>query len=110
MSEVLHVLEGGGYGVLGGGVEARNVQPQPAGECGVLENPPCALAGCAMKSPQPMLLITNARIASEDSAALVEGDVLVVEGKIQKIGKGAFRSGGREGDRCQGAPADASDV
>lgn len=35
-----------------------------------------------------MLLITNARIASEDSALLVEGDVLLVGGKIQKIGKG----------------------
>ena len=35
-----------------------------------------------------MLLITNARIASEDSAALVEGDVLVENGLIRSIGKG----------------------
>ena len=41
-----------------------------------------------------VLLIQNARIASEDSAALVEGDVLVVEGRIQKIGKGLSASQG----------------
>jgi len=35
-----------------------------------------------------MLLITNARIASEDSAALIEGDVLVENGLIRLIGKG----------------------
>ena len=35
-----------------------------------------------------MLLITNARIASEDSATLVEGDVLVENGLIRSIGKG----------------------
>jgi dihydroorotase len=34
------------------------------------------------------LLIQNARIASEDSAALVEGDVLVENGLIRSIGKG----------------------
>lgn len=34
------------------------------------------------------LLITNARIASEDSPALTEGDVLISSGKIEKIGKG----------------------
>ncbi|RYD29719.1 MAG: dihydroorotase, partial [Verrucomicrobiaceae bacterium] len=34
------------------------------------------------------LLITNARIASEDSPALAEGDVLISSGKIEKIGKG----------------------
>lgn len=35
-----------------------------------------------------MLLITNARIASENSSSLTEADVLLSEGKIQKIGKG----------------------
>lgn len=35
-----------------------------------------------------MLLIRNARIASEDSAALVEGDVLVENGIIRSIGTG----------------------
>ena len=35
-----------------------------------------------------MLLITNARIASENSASLTGADVLLSEGKIQKIGKG----------------------
>ncbi|RYD40542.1 MAG: dihydroorotase, partial [Verrucomicrobiaceae bacterium] len=40
-------------------------------------------------SALPMtLLITNARIASEDSPALTEGDVLISGGKIEKIGKG----------------------
>jgi dihydroorotase len=34
------------------------------------------------------LLITNARIASENSAALTEADVLLAGGKIQQIGKG----------------------
>lgn len=34
-----------------------------------------------------MLFIQNARIASEDSALLLEADVLVVDGKIQSIGK-----------------------
>lgn len=34
------------------------------------------------------LLIQNARIASEDSAVLVEGDVLVENGLIRSIGKG----------------------
>lgn len=34
------------------------------------------------------LLITNARIASENSASLTQADVLLDEGKIQKIGKG----------------------
>ncbi len=33
------------------------------------------------------LLITNARIASEDSPALLEADVLLVSGKIQQIGQ-----------------------
>jgi dihydroorotase len=34
------------------------------------------------------LLITHARIASENSPALVEADVLLADGKIQQIGKG----------------------
>jgi dihydroorotase len=34
------------------------------------------------------LLITNARIASENSPSLAEADVLLADGKIQKIGKG----------------------
>lgn len=34
------------------------------------------------------LLITNARIASEDSSVLTEADVLLAGGKIQQIGKG----------------------
>jgi dihydroorotase len=34
------------------------------------------------------LLITNARIASENSPSLVEADVLLADGIIQKIGKG----------------------
>ena len=34
------------------------------------------------------LLITNARIASENSSALTEADVLLAGGKIQQIGKG----------------------
>jgi dihydroorotase len=33
------------------------------------------------------LLITDARIASEDSPALTEGDVLISDGKIQQIGR-----------------------
>jgi dihydroorotase len=33
------------------------------------------------------LLITNARIASEDSSALIEADVFLANGKIQQIGK-----------------------
>lgn len=41
-----------------------------------------------------MLLITNARIASEDSAAPVEGDVLVENGVIRSIGKGLSAPGG----------------
>ena len=35
-----------------------------------------------------MILIRNARIASEDSAALREGDVLVEDGLIKSIGTG----------------------
>ena len=35
-----------------------------------------------------ILLITNARIASENSPSLTEADVLLSEGKIQKIGQG----------------------
>jgi dihydroorotase len=35
-----------------------------------------------------MILITNARIASENSPALTEADVLLADGKIEKIGKG----------------------
>ncbi len=35
-----------------------------------------------------MLLITNARIACENSPALTEGDVFISDGKIQQIGKG----------------------
>ncbi len=34
------------------------------------------------------LIITNARIASENSPALVEADVLLAGGKIQQVGKG----------------------
>ncbi|UOQ50708.1 hypothetical protein [Hymenobacter cellulosivorans] len=34
-----------------------------------------------------MLLLQNARIASENSPVLLESDVLIVEGKIQDIGK-----------------------
>ena len=34
-----------------------------------------------------MLLIQNARIASENLPVLLDGDVLIVEGEIQKIGK-----------------------
>lgn len=41
-----------------------------------------------------MLLIANARIASEDSATLVEGDVLVENGLIRSIGKGLSASEG----------------
>ena len=33
-----------------------------------------------------MLLLQNARIATENSPVLVESDVLIVEGKIQDIG------------------------
>ena len=36
----------------------------------------------------PMLLITNARIASENSPDLTQADVLLADGKIQQIGKG----------------------
>ena len=35
-----------------------------------------------------MLLITNARIASEKSPDLTTADVLLADGKIQQIGKG----------------------
>jgi dihydroorotase len=35
-----------------------------------------------------MLLITNARIASETSATLGEGDVLIADGRIAAVGKG----------------------
>lgn len=41
-----------------------------------------------------MLLIQNARIASEDSAALVEGDVLVENGIIRSIGTGLSAAAG----------------
>lgn len=50
----------------------------------VLENP----ARPARLPPPMTLLITNARIASEDSPALTEGDVLISSGKISKLGKG----------------------
>ena len=34
------------------------------------------------------LLITNARIASENSPTLAEADILIADGRIQKIGAG----------------------
>ncbi len=40
------------------------------------------------------LLIQNARIASEDSPDLIEGDVLISDGKIQRIGTGLTAPGG----------------
>ncbi|MDP3849534.1 MAG: dihydroorotase [Luteolibacter sp.] len=49
-----------------------------------------------------MLLIQNARIASENPPALIEGDVLLSEGRIQAIGKGlAAPDGTRVIDACR---------